>query len=121
MGPEGRIRIDANGGWNVDEAEHAIHALAPFDLEYVEQPCAEVEKLAQLRERIAYLDIPIAADESDRKADDPQLGRVSCRARVCKYVKNMEVAATLTKKQVNLSNNTPKNINNQHYNIIIFC
>lgn len=71
MGPEGRIRIDANGGWNVDEAEHAIHALARFDLEYVEQPCAEVDELAQLRERIAYLDIPIAADESVRKADDP--------------------------------------------------
>jgi O-succinylbenzoate synthase len=28
MGPEGRIRIDANAGWNVDEAEHAVHALA---------------------------------------------------------------------------------------------
>src|SRR4051794_25950682 len=28
LGPEGRIRIDANGAWNVDEAEHAIHAFA---------------------------------------------------------------------------------------------
>ncbi len=33
LGPAGRIRVDANGGWNVDEAEHAAHALAPFDLE----------------------------------------------------------------------------------------
>lgn len=71
MGPEGRVRIDANGGWNVDEAERAIHALAEFDLEYVEQPCAEVEELGALRERIDYLDIPIAADESVRKAEDP--------------------------------------------------
>ncbi|WP_295839852.1 o-succinylbenzoate synthase [uncultured Microbacterium sp.] len=71
MGPEGRVRIDANGAWNVDEAERAVHALAEFDLEYVEQPCAEVEELAQLRERIAYLDIPVAADESVRKAADP--------------------------------------------------
>lgn len=71
MGPEGRVRIDANGGWNVDEAERAVHALTEFDLEYVEQPCGEVEELAQLRERIGYLDIPIAADESVRKADDP--------------------------------------------------
>jgi len=71
MGPEGRIRIDANAGWNVDEAERAIHALAPFDLEYAEQPCASVEELAELRERIRYLDIPIAADESVRKATDP--------------------------------------------------
>ena len=71
MGPEGRIRIDANAGWNVDEAERAIHELAPFDLEYAEQPCATVDELAELRERIRYLDIPIAADESVRKATDP--------------------------------------------------
>ncbi|SDG76987.1 o-succinylbenzoate synthase [Microbacterium pygmaeum] len=71
MGVEGRIRIDANGGWNVDEAEHAIHALAEFDLEYVEQPCASVEELAELRARVKYMGIPIAADESVRKASDP--------------------------------------------------
>lgn len=71
MGPEGRIRLDANGGWNVDEAEHAVHALAEFDLEYLEQPCASVAELAELRARIADWDIPVAADESVRKADDP--------------------------------------------------
>ncbi|MDQ1085046.1 MULTISPECIES: o-succinylbenzoate synthase [Microbacterium] len=71
MGPEGRVRVDANAAWNLDEAERAVHALAEFDLEYVEQPCAEIDDLAQLRERIAYLDIPIAADESVRKAADP--------------------------------------------------
>ncbi len=71
LGPEGRIRVDANGGWNVDEAEHAIHALAPFDLEYVEQPCASVEELAEIRRRTKYMGIPIAADESVRRADDP--------------------------------------------------
>ncbi|MET0828835.1 MAG: o-succinylbenzoate synthase, partial [Microbacterium sp.] len=71
MGPEGRIRVDANGAWNLDEAEHAIHALAEFDLEYVEQPCAWIEELAELRRRVKYLGIPIAADESVRKADDP--------------------------------------------------
>lgn len=71
LGPEGRIRLDANGGWNVDEAEHAAHALAEFDLEYLEQPCARIDELAQLRERLADWDIPIAADESVRKASDP--------------------------------------------------
>jgi len=71
LGPEGRVRIDANGAWNVDEAEHAIHALAPYDLEYVEQPCATVEELAELRRRVKYMGIPIAADESVRKAEDP--------------------------------------------------
>jgi o-succinylbenzoate synthase len=71
LGPEGRIRLDANGLWNVDEAEHAIHALSEFDLEYVEQPCMSIDELAQIRERTHYLDVPIAADESVRKADDP--------------------------------------------------
>ncbi len=71
LGPDGRIRLDANGGWNVDEAERAIHALARYDLEYVEQPCATVEELAEIRQRVKYMGIPIAADESVRKAEDP--------------------------------------------------
>src|SRR5215472_13100312 len=37
-------------------------------LEYLEQPCATVDELAELRRRV---DVPIAADESIRKADDP--------------------------------------------------
>lgn len=71
LGAEGRVRIDANGGWNLDEAERAVHALAEFDLEYVEQPCADIDELVELRHRIADWDIPIAADESVRKAADP--------------------------------------------------
>jgi O-succinylbenzoate synthase len=71
MGPEGRIRVDANGAWNVDEAEHAVHALGEYDLEYVEQPCATVAELAELRARVKYMGIPIAADESVRKSSDP--------------------------------------------------
>jgi O-succinylbenzoate synthase len=71
LGPAGRIRVDANLGWNVDEAEHAIHTLAPLDLEYVEQPCATVDELAEIRKRVKYMGVPIAADESVRKASDP--------------------------------------------------
>jgi o-succinylbenzoate synthase len=68
LGPDGRIRIDVNGGWSVDEAVHAVERLRWVDLEYVEQPCATVEELAELRRRI---DVPIAADESIRRAEDP--------------------------------------------------
>jgi O-succinylbenzoate synthase len=71
LGPVGRIRVDANGGWNVDEAERAAHALDPYDLEYLEQPCASVEELAELRARLHDWSLPIAADESVRKASDP--------------------------------------------------
>jgi O-succinylbenzoate synthase len=71
LGPTGRIRVDANGLWTVDEAEHAMHALAGFDLEYVEQPVESVEDMAEIRRRTHYLDVPIAADESVRKSSDP--------------------------------------------------
>jgi O-succinylbenzoate synthase len=71
LGAEGRIRVDANGGWNVDEAERAAHALAEFDLEYLEQPCASVPELAELRGRLHDWALPVAADESVRRASDP--------------------------------------------------
>lgn len=60
------VRVDANGGWTVEEAVAAAQALGP--LEYIEQPCKTVEELADVRRRI---DIRVAADESIRKADDP--------------------------------------------------
>lgn len=72
LGVEGRIRVDPNAAWSVDEAEHALRRLAPSDLEYVEQPCATVEELAELRRRIRDLRIPVAADESIRRAADPE-------------------------------------------------
>lgn len=73
LGPQGRIRVDANGAWSLSEAKMAVAALAPYDLEYVEQPCADTEDLARLRVALvrAGLDVLIAADESVRKADDP--------------------------------------------------
>lgn len=71
LGPEGRIRLDANGSWTVDEAERAVHALARCDLEYVEQPCATEDELRELARRTHYLDVPVALDEAVRKADDP--------------------------------------------------
>lgn len=65
-----RVRVDANGGWTVNEAEAALHALtAEGPLEYAEQPCRTVAELAELRRRVPG--VPIAADESIRKADDP--------------------------------------------------
>lgn len=70
LGPAGRVRIDVNGLWDVEEALAAIPALdrAAGGLEYVEQPCARVEDLARVRRGV---DVPIAADESIRRAADP--------------------------------------------------
>lgn len=70
LGPGGKIRIDVNGAWSVEQAAHLLPALdrAARGLEYVEQPCSSVQELAQLRRLVQ---VPIAADESIRCADDP--------------------------------------------------
>lgn len=69
--PQARIRVDANGGWSVDEAFQAATALAPLD--YMEQPCASVEELAELRMKLqrSGIFVRVAADESIRRAADP--------------------------------------------------
>lgn len=75
LGAGGRVRVDANGAWDVEQAVTAIRALDAAalsggvdGLEFVEQPCATIENMALLRKRI---DLPIAADESLRVPDDP--------------------------------------------------
>ncbi|NAZ88219.1 o-succinylbenzoate synthase [Kineococcus sp. T90] len=73
LGPHGRVRVDANAAWSVDEAERALGALGEVGLEYAEQPCATLEEMAELRRRLARAGapVPLAADESVRKAEDP--------------------------------------------------
>lgn len=73
LGPQGRLRVDANGAWSLADARWAVAALSAFDLEYVEQPCASVDDLALLRVALARagVEVLIAADESIRKAEDP--------------------------------------------------
>lgn len=70
LGPAGRIRVDANGAWpDPAAAAAAIRALdREVGLEYVEQPCRTVAELAAVRRLV---DVPIAADESIRRAADP--------------------------------------------------
>jgi o-succinylbenzoate synthase len=65
---DGAIRVDANGAWDVGQAERALRELGRFGLEYAEQPCATLAELAELRRRV---DVPLAADESIRRAGDP--------------------------------------------------
>lgn len=73
LGSSGRVRVDANGGWSVDDALHALTVLSRYELEYAEQPCASLEELAALRRSLSSrgVDVLVAADESIRKAEDP--------------------------------------------------
>jgi O-succinylbenzoate synthase len=64
--PNAKIRIDANGSWKVDQAVSFLGSVG--DIEYVEQPCATIDELRELKKRI---DVKIVGDEVLRKAKDP--------------------------------------------------
>jgi o-succinylbenzoate synthase len=66
LGPAARIRVDANGAWDVETAKRTLAELEPYDVELAEQP---VETLEESMEIARSTSIPIAADES-----------VACRA-----------------------------------------
>ena len=70
--PGAKIRIDVNGSWTVQQAITNLRAIYENigALEYVEQPCATVEELRELKEKLK-IDIKIAGDEVLRKAADP--------------------------------------------------
>src|SRR6202046_3518097 len=72
IGPAGRVRVDANGGWDVEHAGRMLRALGRSGLEYAEQPCATLAELAELRRLV---DVPLAADESIRRAGEPEAVR----------------------------------------------
>ncbi|WP_027020703.1 o-succinylbenzoate synthase [Corynebacterium sputi] len=72
--PDMAVRCDANGNWSVAEAAEAATALTRNGpLDYLEQPCATVTELAEVRRIANRLGLPmrIAADESIRRAEDP--------------------------------------------------
>ena len=76
-GAEARIRIDANAGWSVPDAVEMLDALNRAarvlgGLEYAEQPVGSTEDLAELK---SHTRVPLAADESIRRSDDPQAVR----------------------------------------------
>jgi O-succinylbenzoate synthase len=72
LSPKAKLRIDVNGNWDVATAITNLRLI--FEnigpLEYVEQPCATIEELRELKEKL-HVNIPIAGDEVLRKAKDP--------------------------------------------------
>ena len=68
LGPSGKLRVDANGAWSVDEAGAALARLGRYDLEYAEQPVASLAEMARLRRAV---DVPLAADEPVRMSVSP--------------------------------------------------
>ena len=72
LAPKAKLRIDVNGNWDVTTAITNLHAIVENigPLEYVEQPCATIAELRELKEKLK-VNIPIAGDEVLRKAKDP--------------------------------------------------
>jgi O-succinylbenzoate synthase len=64
--PHANIRIDVNGLWNVGQAEEFLASVG--QIEYVEQPCATIEELRELKSRTP---VKIVGDEILRKAANP--------------------------------------------------
>ncbi|MGH9282875.1 MAG: o-succinylbenzoate synthase [Acidimicrobiales bacterium] len=67
LGPAGRIRIDANAFWDLDDAVLALFRFDKYDVELAEQPVATLEDLARLRRLVP---VPLAADEAVRTVED---------------------------------------------------
>lgn len=63
LSPQSKIRIDVNGLWSVDHATKFLELCG--EIEYVEQPCATVAELRELKSRV---DVKIVGDEILRKS-----------------------------------------------------
>jgi muconate cycloisomerase len=61
LGPEARIRVDANAAWDVETARRTLREIEPFEVELAEQPVATLEEAAQVS---GSTSIPLAGDES---------------------------------------------------------
>jgi O-succinylbenzoate synthase len=70
--PKAKLRLDVNGIWSVDQALINLYEIYEEvgPLEYIEQPCATLAELRQLKEKLV-IDFKIAGDEVIRKAKDP--------------------------------------------------
>ena len=68
LGPQARIRVDANAAWDVDDARSGLsRELEQLEIELAEQPVATLEEPAEVA---ASTSIPIAGDESvENRAD----------------------------------------------------
>ncbi|MHA4896197.1 mandelate racemase/muconate lactonizing enzyme family protein [Pedobacter sp. PWIIR3] len=82
VGEKIKLRLDANQGWSFDEALYALGAIAPYDIEFCEQPMRTWydDKLPELH---ANSPIKIMADESCYNHHD---ARKLINSQSCSYI-----------------------------------
>jgi len=96
-GPELELRLDANGAWDVEQAVRTIDALAPAGLELVEEPVHGLQRVREVRERVA---VRVAIDET--AAEHGALGAgvadaVCLKISSCGGISGLLAAATLVR------------------------
>jgi o-succinylbenzoate synthase len=67
VGPEARLRVDANGAWSVEEALGVLRMIEPLDIELVEQPVADRRGMAAI---VGATSVAVAADETVSSGKD---------------------------------------------------
>jgi L-alanine-DL-glutamate epimerase-like enolase superfamily enzyme len=67
VGPDARIRVDANGAWSADEALGILRMIEPLGIELVEQPVADPRAMAEVTASTSVL---VAADETVERVKD---------------------------------------------------
>jgi L-alanine-DL-glutamate epimerase-like enolase superfamily enzyme len=86
IGPQARIRVDANGNWSSEEAVMRLTVMERHGIELAEQPAEDLEGLAAVRSQTA---VPIAADESVTSPEDAAraVDAGACQLATAKLVK----------------------------------
>jgi muconate cycloisomerase len=100
LGPEAKIRVDANAAWSLDQAKRVLAAIEPFDVELAEQPVANLAEAAELAQATT---VPLAGDESIVTAADAtladELGAFAIAgiklSKVGGYVASLDIAQVL--------------------------
>ncbi len=63
IGPTIHLRLDANAGWNIEQARYILNRCAGYDIQYVEQPL-KADDLTGMRKLCQEIPIPVAVDEA---------------------------------------------------------
>jgi o-succinylbenzoate synthase len=79
VGPEARIRVDANESWDLRTAAKVLGAIEPYEIELAEQPVSGLRGLAKLARDVG---IPLAADEAVTSEADAHR---AVQRRACSY------------------------------------
>jgi o-succinylbenzoate synthase len=80
--PGAKLRVDANGAWDVTRAAERLEAMTPLEL--AEQPVATIPELRELR-RLTR--VPLAADESVATVGDARAAAPACEYATVKLAK----------------------------------